>query len=178
LTEVISQIPSLEDHAEYQACVQKLEELERRLAEAKNELTSLGDGPILSEHDAEDLDAAVARHQEALETHERASMRAELKIGMLQKAVSQERAKVPALRKQAEDFVGQAGGQLHRKAVAELYALRDQMSAKLTEANAIRRKSDSKSINRRLGTWPGNGRNATRGVRKTAPYSPGLQASR
>jgi cell division septum initiation protein DivIVA len=46
LTEVISQIPALEDHAEYQATCQKLEELERRLAEAKNELESLGDGPI------------------------------------------------------------------------------------------------------------------------------------
>ena len=59
---------------------------------------------------------------------------------MLERAVSQERAKIPALRKQAEEAVGQAGGQLHRKAVAELYALRDQMSAKLTEANAIRAK--------------------------------------
>jgi hypothetical protein len=57
---------------------------------------------------------------------------------MLQRAVSQERAKVPALRKQAEDFVGKAASQLHKKAVEELFQLRDQLSEKLTEANAIR----------------------------------------
>jgi hypothetical protein len=59
---------------------------------------------------------------------------------MLERALVKERAKIPELRKQAENYVGQAAPRLHKKSVEELFELRDQTSAKLTECNAIRAK--------------------------------------
>jgi hypothetical protein len=138
VNEVLSKIPSLEDHAAYKTCLDRLTDLEQRLQEARSELTGVGDGPRASVEQDGDLDDAVASHLKATEAHQKLRIRAELKVRVLERALRIENEKVPELRAQAEDMVGHAGAAHHQKSVETLLQLKQQMSDALTLENAIR----------------------------------------
>ena len=136
----LESIPLITDHRGYSGCLERVAELEQKLAAAKNELTALGNGPRAGaeSHDDEDIEKGVALHLRELEAHQKASVKAQLRIAALERALRIEKEKIPELRFQAEEMVGRAAAAQYEKTVERLMDMRTEMDQELKVENAIR----------------------------------------
>jgi hypothetical protein len=154
LNDILSQIPSLKDHADYKALIDRIPLLEQQLGEARAELLNFSRSPQPTVEPDGDLDAAVGDHVKAVERHTKQRTRAELKVSVIEHALAKEQEKLPQLRQQAEDFVGAVAAKLHQNVVAQLLELKEQMSNALTLERSIRYKLQLEVNKQTLGHGP------------------------
>jgi hypothetical protein len=134
-------LPALEDHAEYASCANRVIELRKKLAEAETEVSNFAGQPSKAEADSfaeDDIDVAVAKSEEIIESHARAKRKAETRRDAVRRALDAEESRVAELHRLSVEQVGRAASEKHARIEAEVLLLRERLSTLYCQATKIR----------------------------------------
>ncbi len=134
-------LPKLLDHPEYAACVGRITELKAKLADANSEYANYAGEPRgvdAETHDDADIEEAVCASEKLIEAHLKARSKTDTRRKALARTLDAEEARVPELRRQAEELVGRSAADQHSAIEEEILTMRARLGPLFRKANAIR----------------------------------------